>query len=305
MTTALAISDREALGLRDQLLTEGYTVVPQVFEQPNLALFSQWTARYFERHGNDPRFRYQGSDIKVYSPAYWAMGTVRRNILDLKDPHTHLNRRIPDALATRFVSEPRLRHACAAIGLESITSDQGMVTILSKPAHGPPLYWHQAFMDWDHPSAVTPWPTRVFLGTYLTDTSKENGCLRVIPGTHRQRIDLHDLLLDAHEESVREATLESVAFAERNDAVNLPMQAGDLVVCDARTLHAAHANKSGKRRTMLLAWHDVFPFPSPPVGGPAQFPTLSVKPDPSCSPNVSNNAVQVPTWNNTVSPHLG
>jgi ectoine hydroxylase-related dioxygenase (phytanoyl-CoA dioxygenase family) len=149
-----------------------------------------------------------------------------------------------------------------------------MVTILSKPAHGPPLYWHQDFMDWDHPSAVTPWPTRVFLGTYLTDTSKENGCLRVIPGTHRQRIDLHDLLPDAHEESVREATLESVAFAERNDAVDLPMQAGDLVVCDARTLHAAHANKSGKRRTMLLAWHDVFPFPSPPSWWSGSIPDV-------------------------------
>ena len=32
---------------------------------------------------------------------------------------------------------------------------------------------------------------------YLTDTTPENGCLKVIPRTHRKRIDLHDKLLHA------------------------------------------------------------------------------------------------------------
>jgi hypothetical protein len=236
METNMTMPEDVALALRHQLLSEGYIVMPQVFEKPDLELFTQWTTRYFERHGNDPRFRYQGSDIKVCSPAYWAMGTVRRSILGLKDSRTHLNRRIPDAIATRFVSAPHLREVCTAIGLEPITSDQGLIAILSRPAHSPPLYWHQGFMDWDHPSAATPWPTKIFLGTCLSDTSIENGCLRVIPGTHRKRIDLHDLLPDAHEESIRETTLASVAFAERSDAMNLPMRAGDLLVCDARTL---------------------------------------------------------------------
>ena len=41
-------------------------------------------------------------------------------------------------------------------------------------------------MKRNSPEAVTPWPTRIFLSYYLTDTVRENACLRVIPGTHRK-----------------------------------------------------------------------------------------------------------------------
>ena len=264
----------EALTRRKQLLTDGYTVVPQVFEQPVLEYFKRWTTRYFAKHGSDPRFRYQGSDIKVYSPACWATGMPRRTLLARADGPSHLKRIFPDAMATQFVTSASLRTACDALGLQPMTSDMGMVTVLSKPGHGPPLYWHQDFMDWNHPIATTPWPTRIFLGIYLTDTSIERGCLRIIPGTHRKRIDLHDLLPDAHEKEIKETALNTPAFMERSDAVDLPMRAGDLVVCDARTLHGAHANASGERRTMLLAWHDVFPFPDPPSWWKGPIPDI-------------------------------
>jgi ectoine hydroxylase-related dioxygenase (phytanoyl-CoA dioxygenase family) len=42
------------------------------------------------------------------------------------------------------------------------------------------------------------------------------------------------------------------------------VKAGDLVIADARVLHAAWPNHSQQRRTLVLAWWDVFPFPSVP-----------------------------------------
>jgi hypothetical protein len=39
---------------------------------------------------------------------------------------------------------------------------------------------------------------------------------------------------------------------------------GDLVIANGRVLHAAWPNQSNQRRTLVLAWWRVFPFPSVP-----------------------------------------
>ena len=35
----------------------------------------------------------------------------------------------------------------------------------------------------------------------------------------------------------------------------MPVKAGDLVLLDSRILHAADRNRTGVRRTLVLAWH--------------------------------------------------
>jgi hypothetical protein len=39
---------------------------------------------------------------------------------------------------------------------------------------------------------------------------------------------------------------------------------GDLIIGDARLLHAAWPNTTDTRRTCVLAWHNCFNFPQPP-----------------------------------------
>jgi ectoine hydroxylase-related dioxygenase (phytanoyl-CoA dioxygenase family) len=90
---------------------------------------------------------------------------------------------------------------------------------------------------------------------YLTDTCRENGCLRVIPGTHRRRIALHEQLPDAHTELTYEASLDSPLFSRHPEEVDVPVRAGDLVIGDARLLHAAHANQTDTRRSCLTLWY--------------------------------------------------
>ncbi|MGI9436597.1 MAG: phytanoyl-CoA dioxygenase family protein, partial [Geminicoccaceae bacterium] len=64
--------------------------------------------------------------------------------------------------------------------------------LISKPPAGPPLFWHQDWWGWDDPISYTDEIAQVFFMYYLTDTTKENGCLRVLPGSHRRRHALHD-----------------------------------------------------------------------------------------------------------------
>ncbi len=95
------------------------------------------------------------------------------------------------------------------------------------------LSWHSdIYYDFE-----TTAPTELFLLQYLDDTTPENGCLRIVPGSHRR---------PRPDEQLRSKRLE--------DEVDLPMRAGDLLVGDRRLWHATHPNKSDTwRRGLTVA----------------------------------------------------
>lgn len=129
--------------------------------------------------------------------------------------------------------------------------------IISKPPRGPRLYWHQDWYAWEDARSYELDPPQVALMYYLTETTRENGCLRVIPGSHRQRNPLHDQIGDPHRiATVRETEdLDHPAFSDRPDEADVPATPGDLLVVDARMLHAAHTNQSDQERPMLTLWY--------------------------------------------------
>ena len=88
---------------------------------------------------------------------------------------------------------------------------------------------------------------------YLTDTTPENGCLRALPGTHRSQHRLHAELGLAHSDDVRSGDTEeeaqarvaaSPAHATQPGEVHLSVNAGDVVIGDARVLHGTTARPS-------------------------------------------------------------
>ena len=128
--------------------------------------------------------------------------------------------------------------------------------VIAKERGEPPLYWHQDWVFWDEPEATAPLPHQLFIMYYLTDTSVENGCLRLIPRSHRQRLPLHDQLGEGHESDIRTRTdHDHPAFAPHPDEVAVPVRAGDAVLGDARLLHSAHRNQTPHRRTVLTLWY--------------------------------------------------
>ena len=266
-----ALTPEEALTKRNELVEMGYTIFPDVMQADFVQELRIWSDNIFARLPVDPKLQYQGSDIHVVTERKWK---------EFED-HEPNERTFPDPMCERMIDLPKQWEVCREIGLEGQTADD-IVIILSKPGYGPPLYWHQDFMRWNDPVAATPWPTRIFLSYYLTDTNQENGCLRVIPGTHLKRIKLHELLPAAHGEDIQAIDdMQHPAFLDHPDAIDLPCKAGDLVIADARILHAAWPNQTDQRRTLLLAWHHVFPFPGPPSWWEGDIPEVVRIADPS------------------------
>lgn len=211
----------------DQLLNDGYCLIPNVLSPDMLAALRAVTDRLIDAQSNQhrERFRAQGSMIRMSDDAFFADVIV-----------------LPAAL-----------HALASLGFTQPAFSDGYV--ISKPAHSPRLFWHYDWFAWQDARSFELPPPQIFLMYYLTDTRRQNGCLRVIPGSHVRHNALHDLLAAPHSETLSRADSDRAEFENRPDEIDVPVRAGDLLIGDARLLHATHANDSEERRTLLTLWY--------------------------------------------------
>jgi len=154
-----------------------------------------------------------------------------------------------------LIAAPGALQALASLGYDSPRFASGFV--ISKPPHSPPLFWHQDWWGWNEPISYQ-WthPPQAFLMYYLVDTSRANGCLRLIPGSHRKRHAMHDGVPDAHTEDLRQVTdPDHPAYQSIDGEVDVPVRAGSVVIGDSRMLHSAHANTTDQRRTVITLWY--------------------------------------------------
>jgi len=224
------MTPEEVLQKREQLTVDGCCVIDNVLPSDLLQELREETDRLLDSMEHPAHWKYQGSDL-------------------------HINGR-DNPVIDKLVKLQSARDALDAMGLTDFQS-RGSFIVLSKPPGGPALYWHQDWTHWNDPISAAPWPQYLFLSYYLVDTNVQNGCFQIIPGTHRKRIPLHDRLMTAHaDETYYAPESNSDLFTEHPDAVDVPVKAGSLVIGEGRLLHAARANQSDTRRTLLLAWYD-------------------------------------------------
>ena len=218
-----------ALGKRNQMLRDGYCMVDDILTDEFMQELHDETERLIAGHVEPKEMIYQGQHVNVH-------GANNPYIQKLLEWHPS-------------------RNALEQLGFGDFAASGGII-ILTKEPGGPPLYWHQDWMRWNDPLSCSPWPQTIFLNYYLTDTTPENGCLKVIPGSHLKRTDLHNKLVPAHEQGARFIEKDHpVMFCDHPDQVNVCAKAGSLVMADARLLHATHRNHTDTRRTLILAWH--------------------------------------------------
>ena len=114
-------------------------------------------------------------------------------------------------------------------------------TIIAKPGgDGKPVAWHQDTPYWplQPMRAITLWLA-------VDDSTVENGCMRVIPGSHRrghiahEHVDRRTYVLSL---GVREGEIDEAA------AVALQLRAGECSLHDPGILHGSKPNTSPKRR---------------------------------------------------------
>lgn len=211
-----------------QLLAEGFCIFPSVLPTALLSALRDMVTRLVagQNLAQVARFRSQGSMFPVTS----------------------------DPLCAELIALPSALQALADLGFTNPTFSDGW--IISKPGHSPRLFWHYDWFAWEDPRSYALPPPQLFLMYYLSDTTPQNGCLRAIPGSHVHHNPIHDLLRAPHSKELSEAhdLAQAIEFATRPDEVDVPMCAGDLLIGDARLLHATHANQSDERRTVITLW---------------------------------------------------
>ena len=114
--------------------------------------------------------------------------------------------------------------------------------VFCKPAgEGYETPWHQDGHYWPiRPLAnCTAWVA-------LEESTRHNGCLRVIPRSHTRRT-LHAHLHEDRADLTLNQRLAAGAFDER-DAVDVELEPGQMSLHDVYMIHGAAPNRSGKRR---------------------------------------------------------
>jgi ectoine hydroxylase-related dioxygenase (phytanoyl-CoA dioxygenase family) len=115
--------------------------------------------------------------------------------------------------------------------------------VFCKPAaEGYETPWHQDGHYWPiRPLAnCTVWVA-------LEPSTAQNGCLRVIPGSHAPK-RLHEHLHEARTDLTLNQRLAADAFDEAS-AVDIELQPGEMSLHDVYMIHGAKANTSQRRRT--------------------------------------------------------
>jgi hypothetical protein len=218
------------LASREQLLRDGYTVLPGVLSAEEVRRFRDLAQRILHAQQQSAEYREK----------HRAIGSL---VDLLREPGF-----------VDLITHPGMRAGLAALGFPEPRYQHGIV--FNKLPHTPRTFWHQDGTLWDHPAAYEAEPLDLILIYYLVDTSPANGCLRVIPGSHRRRHALHSHLQGTYTPDLRAMKdPSSPAFQLYPDEVSVAVRAGSLVVTDARLLHAAHANDSDEDRTALSLWY--------------------------------------------------
>ena len=142
-------------------------------------------------------------------------------------------------------------------------------TLMLKPAHhGSAHAFHQdsAYWPMDPPSLIT-------VSIALEDATPENGCIKVIPGSHQG-----DLQTWGHIAQDQHAPL-----TERNDVdlsgqINVPLKAGSAVLFHSKLVHGSGANTTNtSRNTALYAYFSPEVQYRPGANGPQRrtFPVIA------------------------------
>ncbi len=112
----------------------------------------------------------------------------------------------------------------------------------AKPPHdGLPVLWHQDGSYWplDPCEVVTLWLA-------VDDSTPENGCLRVIPGSHQLEFQQH-----AKDTTIENVLSSGIVGVDASSAVDVVLKAGDVSVHHPNLIHGSEANTSDQRRCGL------------------------------------------------------
>ncbi|MFE7961320.1 phytanoyl-CoA dioxygenase family protein [Streptomyces sp. NPDC057413] len=165
---------------------------------------------------------------------------------ELRPEHFHHPLIRNDAFWVRLVSDSRL----VDIGEHFLGPDLACFTahyICKPPYDGQPVLWHQDGAYWKLApmQALTVWLA-------IDESTTENGCLRMIPGSHKLPLYPPNLRTDKPNMLFSEADTDLVSrWAAEQGVIDIELNPGDVSIHHPHLLHCSEANTSPKRRCGL------------------------------------------------------
>ncbi|WP_298868368.1 phytanoyl-CoA dioxygenase family protein [uncultured Gimesia sp.] len=242
-----------------QFEQDGYLILrnlcPESLRQEMLAATQDGLSRVVEPVEYEADVEYPGSP-----PSRNVMGgeTVRR----LKQAHSR------GMSFTDLVNHPALVNRLAQLlGPDYVMPLAHHNCIMTKqPEFSSDTLWHQDIRFWsfERKELISVW---VALG----EENLDNGCLKVIPGTHRMEFEperLDDRIFLRPDVPLNEALIDT--------SVSAILQPGDILFFHSRTFHAATRNYTN--RAKFSAVFTFRPADNPPVSGSrsAAFPEMII-----------------------------
>lgn len=214
-----------------QYREEGYLVFEALIQGERLA----WYKRVFDE------LVAEGRKLTGHKP-HWglerdARGEPRAGLL-----HKVQGVCVVDARVLELVREPAVVDRVAVLIGENLDVF-GTKFFPKLPDGGTSTHWHQ-----DNFYFGTETDRIVSCGIYLEDADVENGCLRMVPGSHR----LGEIVEHRRDELNRHGSW--TTKVDESQAVDLITPAGTVVLFSANLLHGAYVNHSSRTR-YSTAWH--------------------------------------------------
>jgi len=170
------------------------------------------------------------------------------------EPFHHL-----DSVFDDLVEDPRIvTPICGVLGFDRVALWTDKIN-LKRPREGSGFRWHQDSPYWGHACGHCDQLPNVMIT--LDDADRENGCFRVIPGSHRKGF------LPGLNDGSRLGPLFTDPTTFEEDAQWLAeVPAGSIVVFDSHTVHGSEPNLSDRsRRAIVLTYqppdHPMFKCP--------------------------------------------
>ncbi|HZG78488.1 MAG TPA: phytanoyl-CoA dioxygenase family protein [Paenibacillus sp.] len=113
--------------------------------------------------------------------------------------------------------------------------------ICKEPLIGKQTPWHEDSAYWN--GRLTRFDKIVTVWLAIDRSNQENGCMRVIPGTHLNGFSEYEAV-DASE-NIFPTEIKSI---DKSNAVYFELEPGECSLHDSRIIHGAEANKSPNRR---------------------------------------------------------
>ncbi len=229
---------------RQSFETSGFVHIERLLDEPTMAAL-EGTLMDFLR-GAIP---VQGRDFCDMAAEYAAADSDRSTAIERLDL---LNVMLPRRYHPAWRGNAYERAAAeVARALLPAATELDYDQIVAKPPRRPGavFHWHQDLAYWP----TTPAPETVTVWLAFDDTAEDNGCLRFVPGSHREpNLRPHRPL---HADRDASHTLVADVDPTRDTIVSAPIRRGDALCFRERVLHGSGGNTSDRwRRAYVVAF---------------------------------------------------